>query len=71
MWDNLLFTGTGFKNGGSSSHLEVNLMDKSSNSLKQLHNYFGTLALLKKKQQDQFKDYPVDVQKMVDSIKTK
>jgi len=61
MWDNLTFTGTGFKNGGSTSHLEINLVDKSTNSLKQLHNYFGILAAAKKKQDEKFKnDFRMD-----------
>ena len=56
MWDNLIFTGTGFHNGGSSTHLEINLLDKTSNSLKQLNKYVGTLGAVYKKKQDQYKN---------------
>lgn len=58
MWDNLVFTGNGFKNGGSTTHLEINLVDKSTNSLKQLHNYLGTIAVVMKKQEEKYRtDY--------------
>lgn len=54
MWDNLVFTGNGFKNGGSKTHLEINLIDKSTNSLKQLHNYLGTIAVVMKKKEEKY-----------------
>ncbi|MEP7164816.1 MAG: DUF4836 family protein [Ferruginibacter sp.] len=60
MWDNLIFTGTGFKNGGSTSHLEINLLDKNTNSLKQLNNYLGILGVIKKKHDEQKKNAVVD-----------
>jgi hypothetical protein len=70
MWDNLIFTGTGFTNDGSTSHLEINLVDKATNSLKQLHNYLGTLAVIKKDHDKKYRNYSVDEDKMVDSLKT-
>ena len=54
MWDNILISGGAFKNNGLSQHLEINLVDKSTNSLKQLNQYMGrvgSLAQQKKEQQ--------------------
>ena len=44
MWDNMIITGSGFKDGAMSQHAEINLMDKATNSLKQLNNYLGILG---------------------------
>ena len=43
MWDNVVATGGGFKDGGVTQHIELNLMDKNTNSLKQLNRYMGIL----------------------------
>ena len=43
MWDNVVATGGGFKDAGVTQHIEVNLMDKNTNSLKQLNKYMGIL----------------------------
>lgn len=42
MWDNL----QGYKLG-DMQHVEINLMDKNTNSLKQMNTYFGTLGMMK------------------------
>ena len=44
MWDNLIVKGGGFEDGGSVQHVEINLVDKKSNSLKQLNNYMGLVG---------------------------
>lgn len=49
MWDNLIATGGKFNDGGISQHVEINLVDKSTNSLKQLNNYLGTISVLDRK----------------------
>ncbi len=49
MWDNLLISGGDFKDGGLTQHWEVNLLDKNSNSLKQLNTYLGTIASIQEK----------------------
>lgn len=46
MWDNVIFSGGKFLNDGFVQNLEINLMDKKTNSLKQLNNYFNELYLL-------------------------
>ncbi|MFT3910386.1 MAG: DUF4836 family protein [Ferruginibacter sp.] len=43
-WENIIATGGGFKDGASTSHIEFNLMDKNTNSLKQLNKYIGTIG---------------------------
>lgn len=49
MWDNLLISGGNFKDGGITQHWEVNLMDKNTNSLKQLNGYLGTMSVIEEK----------------------
>lgn len=44
MWDNLYMKGGDFKDGRFTYDMEVNLMDKSTNSLKQLNQYLGLLG---------------------------
>lgn len=48
MWENIIISGGQFKDGGLQQHVEINLMDKNTNSLKQLNNYLGTLGKLAK-----------------------
>jgi len=48
MWDNILISGGQFKDGSLQQHVEINLVDKNTNSLKQLNNYLGTLGKLAK-----------------------
>ncbi|MEP6711466.1 MAG: DUF4836 family protein [Ferruginibacter sp.] len=49
MWDNLLATGGEMSNGAITQHIEVNLVDKNTNSLKQLNNYLGIMGSIEKK----------------------
>jgi hypothetical protein len=49
MWDNLLISGGNFKDGGITQHWEVNMMDKNTNSLKQLNNYLGAMSVIQEK----------------------
>lgn len=58
MWDNMVAYSGGNESGASVQHLEINLVDKSTNSLKQLNNYFSELGAIKKKKDDRWKtDY--------------
>jgi hypothetical protein len=43
MWQDVVITGGDYKDKGVEFNMEVNLMDKSTNSLKQLNRYFDTL----------------------------
>jgi len=49
MWDNVIAKGGEFNDGGVIQHIEINLIDKKVNSLKQLNNYFGILGNIEKK----------------------
>lgn len=48
MWDHMILSGGEFKNGGVTQHLEVNLVDKSTNSLKQFNKYMGIIGSVAK-----------------------
>jgi hypothetical protein len=51
MWDNIILNGGEFKDGGLTQHWEINMMDKATNSLKQLNTYFGFMTAMDKKKQ--------------------
>ena len=44
MWENVMFTGSEIGDGSMTSTFEVNLVDKSTNSLKQLNLYIDRMA---------------------------
>ena len=53
MWENIILSGGDFKNNGVTQHIEINLVDKTTNSLKQLNKYaalIGVIAEQKKKE---------------------
>jgi len=52
MWDNIYITGGKYESGGMTSKMEINLVDKTSNSLKQLNQYLAILGKLAKEQMD-------------------
>lgn len=47
MWDNVYMKGGPYSGGGITQTMEINLIDKNTNSLKQLNQYLGTLGQLK------------------------
>lgn len=49
-WDYATLSGGNFKDGGIEQHAEIHLMDKNTNSLKQLNKYIDELAIIHKKQ---------------------
>ncbi|RZJ30190.1 MAG: DUF4836 family protein, partial [Chryseobacterium sp.] len=51
MWDNAIFKGGDFEKDAVTQHIEINLMDKSTNSLKQLNTYFGVIGAIQKKRE--------------------
>ncbi|HMJ46509.1 MAG TPA: DUF4836 family protein [Ferruginibacter sp.] len=69
MWDNLLAYGGKFSDGGISEHIEINLLDKKTNSLKQLNNYLGVMAGIDKMKKSRQVTFEVPIP--ADSIKTK
>ncbi len=44
MWNNFYFTGGEYKDGGLVSKGELNFVDKTTNSLKQLNQYANDMA---------------------------
>jgi hypothetical protein len=52
-WDNMIISGGNFKDGGITQHIEINLVDKNTNSLKQLNSYVGTMAAIEEKKKAQ------------------
>lgn len=44
LWDDILAKGSSFSNGASEQTVEVNLVDKNTNSLKQLNQYAITIS---------------------------
>jgi hypothetical protein len=47
MWDNIYMKGGNYDDGGMNSTIEIDLMDKNANSLKQLNQYLGLLSKIK------------------------
>ncbi len=52
-WDNVYTKGGDYKDGGMTQTIEINLMDKTTNSAKQLNSYLGTVAKLGKQKNDE------------------
>lgn len=48
IWNNLFMTGGDYSDGAFTANTEINLVDQSTNSLKQLSNYFDELAKIHK-----------------------
>jgi hypothetical protein len=44
MWQDIIFYGGEIKDGVMTGHAEINLVDKTTSSLKQLNDYFGRIA---------------------------
>jgi len=44
IWDNIIAYGGEMKDGAGTSHFEINMVDKNTNSLKQLNNYASSIA---------------------------
>lgn len=54
-WSDITLSGGDFKDGGIVQHLEINLVDKTTNSLKQLNKYVDALALIEKQKKEYYK----------------
>lgn len=60
-WDNAYMKGGDYSDGGTTSSIEINLIDKNTNSLKQLNQYIGKLGAIAKKQKEK-RDKEMEVQ---------
>ncbi len=56
MWNNLFFSGGEYKNGGIVTNVELNLIDKSTNSLLQLNKYVDDNAKVMIEKRKKHKD---------------
>ncbi len=68
MWEDLIYKGTDMKNGGTSMRMEINLIDKNTNSLKQLNKYLSIMGAVQMKQRDKYKINAVDTTDAVVSL---
>lgn len=66
-WDNILFKGGDYKDGAAQSNFEINLMDKNTNSLKQLNQY---LIVISKVMKDKEKKRKEDMMALEDALKS-
>jgi hypothetical protein len=55
LWNNIYVTTGDFKDNALTGHTEINLIDQSTNSLKQLNHYFDTIAKVIKEKKDKEK----------------
>lgn len=60
MWVDAYMTTGEFKNNSVTSIVEINLKDKNSNSLKQLHTYFGKMEVLNKARRDRQPSFQIE-----------
>lgn len=71
MWDNIVWKGGNYNDGGITQNIEVNLVDKTTNSLKQFNNYAAKMAIFykenKKKQWDEMKAYDEEANMSIDT----
>ncbi len=59
-WNDIVLSGGEFKDGGIEQHVEINLVDKSTNSLKQLNKYVSDLSvIIDKRKQAKKEDMPI------------
>jgi hypothetical protein len=55
MWNNLYFTGGDYKSGGLVSNGELNLVDKTTNSLKQLNQFINDIFKIRNEEKKKHK----------------
>ena len=53
LWNNIVYTGGEFKQGGMVGNLEINFVDQNTNSLKQLNHYFDEIAKVEMAKKDE------------------
>ncbi|MEP6674813.1 MAG: DUF4836 family protein [Ferruginibacter sp.] len=56
-WQDIYIRGGKISDGGMTQSIEINLMDKNTNSLKQLNSYFGKMGQLEKARQKDMEDH--------------
>ena len=61
LWDNIIYNGGNYNDGAIEQVLEVNMMDKNTNSMKQLFKYMAVVAALEKQKT---RSLTVDIEKI-------
>jgi len=70
-WDNAYITGGDYSDGGLSYKIEINLLDKNTNSLKQLNQYLGLVGKHMEERKKDVADWEkIDEIKPVDTVVT-
>lgn len=70
LWDNILMKGGDFTDGGITQTVEINLMDKTTNSLKQLNQYVAKLGEVYKAQKEKRKAEMMGMEDVVPAVDT-
>jgi len=60
LWQDVTMTGGEYKDGAVTADFVISLVDKKTNSLKQINQYVEQLAALKKKQQENLSNILID-----------
>jgi hypothetical protein len=69
VWEDALFYGGEFKDDAMEMYGEVNFVDKNTNSLKQLNNYLGFIAIQEKKKMDSWRGIDSIRIEKIDSVR--
>lgn len=67
-WSDITLSGGDFEDGGIVQHLEINLVDKTTNSLKQLNKYIDALALIEKQKKEYYKTTDIMLPPAIDTV---
>ena len=65
MWQDIYIKGGNYSNGAMTQHMEVNLVDKNTNSLQQLNKYLATIAQI-----ETAKKKKMEAEYMTDTVRT-
>ncbi len=67
-WQDIIFYGGEFRNNATTTHGEINMADKNTNSLKQLSNYMGFIARIINEQEKKRKMEAKNMFEMTDTV---
>ncbi|MEI9946185.1 MAG: DUF4836 family protein [Chitinophagaceae bacterium] len=68
-WQDIIFTGGDSKGGATASHIEINLVDQKTNSLKQLNNYLGVMARIFREREKWNSNRDFEEKVIIDTVK--
>ena len=64
-WNDIVLSGGEFKDGGIEQHVEINLIDKSTNSLKQFNKYIDEISIIMERRKGSWKNNKIDTTAVV------